>query len=1160
MTVDETMGNNLITIDKGIYDSLEEELMKLREKVAGLEEKLQKHLVEFNYAADNVPGMIYKFQLGRDGTMSFPYVSSRCREFYELEPEEVQENPQLLFEMVHDDDFPRLQEAIEMSAQSLQKWESEWRIITRSGKQKWLYGVSQPLAQANGDIVWDGCVIDISQRILATQNLKQRETLLDGIAKSTSCLLTTQDYDKSINTALAELGKATESDRIYIFENSSQKLTKELFLSQRWEWVNSGINSEQDYPLLQNLSYDNFPPLWYEQLRIGKSIISLEDASQFQGSRSIFVIPIQVKGKWWGFIGFEDYTSLHQWSYTEKSILQAFAMNLGGAIAQHETECQLKKLNHELEYRVEERAYAVAKTETRLKRLAANVPGMLYQSQLFDNGNVRFSYVSDGCHDLFGVEPEQIRRNPDIIDRMIHPDDAVGFNKSMADCIQTLKNWEYEWRIITPLRKEKWLQGFCRLQKQPDDSISCDGCIIDITQRKLAQAQSKEQEQFLRSVYDGSEHVIFVVDVLGNNDFVLQGWNNACERGTGIKSEDVKNKPLEELFGEVKGEEVRQNYRRCVEANAPITYEERLDFGENSKWWFTTLNPLKDVNGKIYRLVGTTSEVTQFKKAEAVIRSSEQNLRTLLDSVYDAIFIHDLDGNILDVNEQMLQMYGVNRSEVTQMSIEFDFSSPDCPLDELPVIWEKVISGDRHLFEWKAKRPHDNSTFDVEVFLRKVNLNSQDIILANVRDISERKKVEAEIQAKQHFIQRITDSSPSTIYIYDLEKQQNIYTNHEIATILGYSCQEIRDMGNNLFVNIIHPEDLPKVFSNHQKISTTKDGEISELEYRVKQADGKYRWLYSRDTVFNRNQNGLVTQILGVATDITERKLAEIELQNTLHQLKTTQAQLIQSEKMSSLGQMVAGVAHEINNPVNFIHGNVTPATQYAQDLLHLLKLYQQHYPLPPENIQEEIETIELEFLKEDFIKILNSMKQGTQRIREIVLSLRNFSRLDEAQFKAVDIHEGIDSTLMILQNRLKAKPNFPEIQIIKKYSSLPPVDCFPSQLNQVLMNILVNAIDALESQKSLSTPQIQIYTKLLDNNRIAIHLSDNGSGIPPEIQSKLFDPFFTTKEVGKGTGLGLSISYQIVVNKHGGNLSCKSIPGEGTEFIIEIPVSQIDN
>ncbi|XPM59297.2 MAG: sensor histidine kinase [Leptolyngbya sp. IPPAS B-1204] len=268
---------------------------------------------------------------------------------------------------------------------------------------------------------------------------------------------------------------------------------------------------------------------------------------------------------------------------------------------------------------------------------------------------------------------------------------------------------------------------------------------------------------------------------------------------------------------------------------------------------------------------------------------------------------------------------------------------------------------------------------------------------------------------------------------------------------------------------------------------------------------------------------------------------------------------------MSSLGQLVAGVAHEINNPINFIHGNIIHATEYTQEILHLLELYQQHYPTPVTEIQAEIEAIDLDFVKDDLVKLLKSMRVGTDRIREIVKSLRSFSRLDEAEVKGVDIHEGIDSTLMILHNRLKAKPDHPGIQIVKEFGTLPLVECYPGQLNQVFMNLISNAIDALDEQDELKRPkitrakpsQIRIQTRVVNSDWIAIHIADNGPGISKEVQSRLFDPFFTTKPVGKGTGLGLSISHQIVVERHGGTIRCDSAPGEGTEFIIEIPVQQ---
>jgi signal transduction histidine kinase len=306
------------------------------------------------------------------------------------------------------------------------------------------------------------------------------------------------------------------------------------------------------------------------------------------------------------------------------------------------------------------------------------------------------------------------------------------------------------------------------------------------------------------------------------------------------------------------------------------------------------------------------------------------------------------------------------------------------------------------------------------------------------------------------------------------------------------------------------------------------------------------------------------------------------QLEVTLHELKLTQTQLIQSEKLSSLGQMVAGVAHEINNPVNFIYGNLTYARQYAEDLLRLVHLYQMEYS-PTPAIREEMEAIDLEFIMADLPKLLDSMKVGAERIREIVLSLRTFSRLDEAEMKEVDIHEGIDSTLLLLQNRLKGKPDRPSIQVIKDYGKLPLVECYAGQLNQVFMNLLANAIDALEmghgEEQQHATPNnkcptLRIRTSIgcggeeqspvpnapcptPSSQFVVISIADTGPGMTEEVRSRIFDPFFTTKPVGKGTGLGLAISHSIVVERHGGYLTCISAPGQGAEFAIAIPVRQ---
>jgi PAS domain S-box-containing protein len=454
---------------------------------------------------------------------------------------------------------------------------------------------------------------------------------------------------------------------------------------------------------------------------------------------------------------------------------------------------------------------------------------------------------------------------------------------------------------------------------------------------------------------------------------------------------------------------------------------------------------------------------------------------------------------------------------------------------------------------------------------------------------------------------------------------------------LSFSIEELK---KTPFLDLLHPEDVQPTLDVVGDLKSGKN--LISFANRYRCANGSYRWLLWNATAFPEQQ-----LIYAGAHDITKLKQAEEalqkaneelemrveertvelkdaidslrdtnaqlhdeiavrkrteealrrskaqlkqqteELQTALDKLQLTQMQLVQNEKMASLGQLVAGIAHEINNPVSFIYSNIEPARQYIEDLLHLLALYQEEYSPPSATIQDEEMAIELEFLKEDLPKLLQSMKQGADRIRKIVVSLRNFSRLDEAEKKWIDIRQGIESTLLILQHR------FNGIDVIKDFADIPQIECYSAQLNQVFMNILSNAIDAVESsvtghsssvtnsndkgqmtndngqmtndngqmtndngQMTNDNGQktIRIRTETLEE-AIAIYIADNGPGIPEEIKPRIFDPFFTTKAVGKGTGLGLSVSYQIVVEKHGGDLQCSSQPGRGSEFIIRLPL-----
>jgi signal transduction histidine kinase len=362
-------------------------------------------------------------------------------------------------------------------------------------------------------------------------------------------------------------------------------------------------------------------------------------------------------------------------------------------------------------------------------------------------------------------------------------------------------------------------------------------------------------------------------------------------------------------------------------------------------------------------------------------------------------------------------------------------------------------------------------------------------------------------------------------------------------------------------------KDLPIIFmtaleDTHQKVKGLSIGAVDYITKPFQQEEVLAR------VKLHLNLRNLTQQELA-------KKNAQLnELNTSLEQkveartteLKEAQSQLVLKEKMSSLGQMVAGIAHEINNPLTFIGGNLKHASDFAEHLISLILLYQKYYPKPAAEIHQKIQEIDLNYIVEDFPRLLKSMNEGTKRISNISQSMRTFYRGDNATKTQFDIHEGIDSTLMILAHRLKANEQRPEISIVKQYGNLPEINCYSGQLNQVFMNLLANAIDALEeSNAGLSVAEIKtnsncitIKTEVDAGNAIVIYIQDNGIGIPTELKSQIFEPLFTTKGVGKGTGLGLSITRQIIEDKHEGTLHCNSTPGKGTEFVITIPIGSI--
>ncbi|OUL20816.1 histidine kinase [Nostoc sp. RF31YmG] len=627
---------------------------------------------------------------------------------------------------------------------------------------------------------------------------------------------------------------------------------------------------------------------------------------QQQQPKSILCCPILHQGKLLGILYLENNLATGAFTSDRVELLNLIC-------AQAAISLENARLYQNSQKSAQQLAQSLAKlqaSEIRFQNLANNIPGMVYQFRLAADGSTSTPYVSSGCFDLYELEPELVMAGTHSLDTMHHPDDCLAMVQAMTESAQNLRPFEQEWRIVLPSGTVKWVQSAARPERQADGAIIWDGVVIDISDRKQAEIALQEKEQFLSSIYDGAEIVIFVVDVLEDGSFRYAGWNAASERASGISVADTVGKTPIEVFGAVEGKNIQQNFAECASTAKSIYSEDCLSFHGQETWWFSTINPIKNAEGRVYRIIGTTFE------------------------------------------------------------------------------------------------------------------------------ISDRKKAELALQQKS------------------------------------------------------------------------------------------------------------------------------LDLQQALNDLQNAQLQIVQSEKMSALGNLVAGVAHEMNNPLGFIAASLKQAKPTVADIVEHLKLYQESLPNPSDEILNHAEEIDLDYTLEDLPKTIDAMVMASERLKNISTSLRTFSRADKDYKVPFNIHQGIDSTILILKHRLKANEQRPAIEVITDYGNVPQIECFPGQINQVFMNILANAIDALEEANNerkfeeikANPNRIRITTSVQDK-QVQITIADNGNGINEQIKEKVFDHLFTTKAVGKGTGLGLAIAHQIVVEKHNGSLFVNSTLGEKTEFVITLPI-----
>ena len=1145
---------------------------------------LQNSQCRFQQLTGNLPAVIYQISWQADGKISFKFVSGQCYEFWELEPAEILDNYNNFIELLHPDDRNSWEQAISDAPNTPELWKWEGRLITPSGQLKWFKAICQPRVSSTVEIILEGLFIDISdQKKAETALTKQKQKLALHFQQTPLAVIewslafevtdwnpaAEQIFGYSRTEALGQ--SAADLIAPEIVKPELNKMWAKLLTSQGWsrstnenitkegriiicEWYNTPLVDETGnligvVSLAQDITERKLAEealresearfrATFEQTAVGVALVALD--GQFLRANQRYCEIVGYSQEELLTIRFYDISYLEDVQITTEavrrmrlgempvdSIQKRYIRKDGTLVWVNLTLSCVREESGEPKYfiaaivdisRRQKAEEALRESQERFRAIAEVTPIPILITRLEDDSLL---YANPALAEALGLSWQEMQQQK-----------TINFYENPTD----------RENVLAKFKKD----GFVRAQEI--QAVKIDGTSFWIS-LSLQTLTFNGNPAILSAFYDITERKRASALLLERSRLSTL----AAEIGVAL----VQSSTLPEILN------------RCTEV-----MELCLDLSFAGIWTFNKTANLLELQSFTGEQPATAEFSDRISLGFSMIGFIAQNRRSYITPEPSKISSHYnvsswddpatfLAGYPLIVEDRLIGVMAILSlepySEAARSTLSWVANAIAVAIDRAWVRQELLSGREALLFQLASQiRTSLELNTILETAVQKIRslLNIDRCVFIWYTPTLKQNALDIVMEAKNSSLESLIGHYEAKLARSVLPKLSNLEivrvdnSETEKNRVLRRFCRSL-DCTSMLALPI-----QTRLATSGGMGSSFAIGIVGCVHY-----SGVRPWSDSEVELLTA-----VTAQLAIAIDQAELYAQSVnaasvaqakaeQLAAALQELKTTQAQLIQTEKMSSLGQLVAGVAHEINNPINFIYANLSYLEVYSKDLLSLVEMYQNEVGTPSKEIEQKLQDMDFDFLGEDLGKILSSMQVGAERIRQIVLSLRNFSRLDEAAMKFVDLHQGIDNTLLILQSRFKPAKH-PGIEVVKEYGCLPKVECYAGQLNQVFLNIFSNAIDALELIQNPGV--ITIRTELKESNSsVLICIIDNGPGMPDAVKTRIFDPFFTTKPVGKGTGLGLSICYQIVVGQHKGSLQCITEEGKGTEFCIEIPIRQ---